>query len=193
MKANDFHPNIKLEATIGSCVPFLDLLINNKNSILSTSVYRQLVAEPCVVPFISDHPPHVFSNIIHAALLRAVRYSSTSEIFQNERRAIRLMLLYNGYPSRYIDTHIRKFFVNSISQTSMIPFLDNESHSFIMRNSLLAQPSVKEREINHRIATAGLNAEANDDHTREKTTKLTIIPKQKKPNKFTNTVSSLHT
>ncbi|CAF4497261.1 unnamed protein product, partial [Rotaria socialis] len=114
-------------ATIGSCVPFLDLLINNKNSILSTSVYRQLVAEPCVVPFISDHPPHVFSNIIHAALLRAVRYSSTSEIFQNERRAIRLMLLYNGYPSRYIDTHIRKFFVNSISQTSMIPFLDNES------------------------------------------------------------------
>ncbi|CAF3618926.1 unnamed protein product, partial [Rotaria socialis] len=96
-------------ATIGSCVPFLDLLINNKNSILSTSVYRQLVAEPCVVPFISDHPPHVFSNIIHAALLRAVRYSSTSEIFQNERRAIRLMLLYNGLKRDIHKIHSETF------------------------------------------------------------------------------------
>ncbi|CAF5118067.1 unnamed protein product, partial [Rotaria magnacalcarata] len=51
---------------------------------------------PCVVPFISDHPRHVFSNIIQAALLRAVRYSSTLDIFEKERRAIRLMLLYNG-------------------------------------------------------------------------------------------------
>jgi hypothetical protein len=34
--------------------------------------------------------------IIQAALLRAVRYSSTLKIFQNERRAIRFMLLFNG-------------------------------------------------------------------------------------------------
>ncbi|CAF1363143.1 unnamed protein product, partial [Rotaria magnacalcarata] len=86
-KANDFHPNIKLEANIGSCVSFLDLLINNKNGILSTSVHHKPAAEPCVVPFISDHPRHVFSNIIQAALLRAVRYSSTLDIFEKERRA----------------------------------------------------------------------------------------------------------
>ena len=49
-----------------------------------------------MVSFISDHPRYVFSNVIHAALLRAVRYSSTLEIFEKERRAIRLMLLYNG-------------------------------------------------------------------------------------------------
>ncbi|CAF3369032.1 unnamed protein product [Rotaria socialis] len=95
-KANAFHPNIKLEANIGSCVSFLDLLINNKNGVLFTSVYHKPAAEPCVVPFISDHPRHVFSNIIQAALLRAVRYSSTLDIFEKERRSIRLMLLYNG-------------------------------------------------------------------------------------------------
>ncbi|CAM4940675.1 unnamed protein product, partial [Rotaria socialis] len=95
-RANEFHPNIKLEATIGSCVSFLDLLINNNNGILRTSVHHKPVAEPCVVPFISDHPRHVFSNIIQAALLRAVRYSSTLDIFEKERRAVRLMLLYNG-------------------------------------------------------------------------------------------------
>jgi hypothetical protein len=96
-KANDFHPNIKLEAKIGSCVPFLDLLISNNNGILSSSVYHKPATEPCVLPFISDHPRHIFINIIQAALLRAVRFSSTLEIFQKEYRTIRLMLLYNGY------------------------------------------------------------------------------------------------
>ncbi|CAF5081278.1 unnamed protein product, partial [Rotaria magnacalcarata] len=89
-KANDFHPNIKLEGTIGSCISFLDL-INNNNGILSIFVHYKPAAEPCVVPFVSDHPRHVFSNII-----RVVRYSSILGIFEKERRSIQLMLLYNG-------------------------------------------------------------------------------------------------
>ncbi|CAF4548676.1 unnamed protein product [Rotaria socialis] len=94
-KANGFHPNIKLEANTGSCVSFLDILLTNINGTLSTSVYHKPAAEPCVVPFISDHSRHVFSNIIQAALLRAVHYSSILTIFEKERRAIQLMLLYN--------------------------------------------------------------------------------------------------
>ncbi|CAF5095511.1 unnamed protein product, partial [Rotaria magnacalcarata] len=141
---------------------------------------------------ISDHPPHVFSNIIQAALLRAVRYSSTSEIFQNERRTIRLMLLYNGYRSRYIDTYFRKLFGDSISQTSMIPFIDNENQFLTMRHSLLAQPSVKERETHHRIATAGLNEQTNDGNIYENTTTITTLSKGKKPNKFANTLFIIH-
>ena len=95
-KANEFHPNIKLEANIGQSLPFLDLLVSNKHGILSSSVYHKPVAEPCVVAFTSDHPRHVFANVIQATLLRAARYSSTLEIFQKEYRSIRLMLLYNG-------------------------------------------------------------------------------------------------
>ncbi len=94
-KANNFHPNIKLEYKIGKSVPFLDVLINNNNGSLSSMLYHKPSAEPTVVSFISDHPRHVFRNVIHTALTRAVRYSSTFEAFQNERRAIRLMLLYN--------------------------------------------------------------------------------------------------
>ncbi|CAF4830469.1 unnamed protein product, partial [Rotaria sp. Silwood2] len=41
-------------------------------------------------------PRHVFQNIIRAALTRAIRYSSTFNAFNIERRNIRLMLLYNG-------------------------------------------------------------------------------------------------
>jgi len=96
MKANKFHPNIKLEAKISESVPFLDLLITNHHGMLETAVYHKPSAEPCVLPFLSDHPRHRFINIVQAALVRAVRYSPTLAIFQKEYRTIRLMFLYNG-------------------------------------------------------------------------------------------------
>ena len=94
-EANKFHPNIKLTYMIGKSIPFLDVLISNNNGILSSSVYHKPSAEPSIIPFISDHPRHVFRNIIQTALIRAIRYSSSFELFNIERRSIRLMLLYN--------------------------------------------------------------------------------------------------
>ena len=94
--ANTWHPNIKLDYKIGKSLPFLDVLVTNNNGILSTCVYHKPAAEPYVVPFISDHPRHVFQNIIQTLLKRAVQYSSTLQIFQQEQRSIELMLLYNG-------------------------------------------------------------------------------------------------
>ena len=94
---NNKHPQIKLVYDLGIRISFLDLLIENNNGTLVTSVYHKDAAEPYVVPFTSDHPPHIFRNIITIALNRAVRYSSTFEAFNNERRYIRLKLLYNGY------------------------------------------------------------------------------------------------
>ena len=52
---------------------------------LITSVHHEEAAEPYVVPFRSDHPRHVFINIIGCALLCALRYSSTLEEFRYER------------------------------------------------------------------------------------------------------------
>ncbi|CAF3973860.1 unnamed protein product [Rotaria sordida] len=93
--ANNFHPNIKLEYHIGKSIPFLDVVVKNNNGILASSVYHKPSTQPTVVSFLSDHPRHVFRNVIHTALTRAVRYSSSFEVFNNERRAIRLMFLYN--------------------------------------------------------------------------------------------------
>jgi hypothetical protein len=84
--ANRFHPNIKLTYT----------------GILSTSVYHKPATEPIVVSFFSDHPRHVFRNIVQTTLMRAIRYSSTFEAFNLERRYIRLKLLYNGFVSIFI-------------------------------------------------------------------------------------------
>jgi hypothetical protein len=94
--ANIWHPNIKLEYRISKTLPFLDVLLTNTNGILSTSVYHKPAAEPYLIPFISDHPRHVFTNIIKTSLDRAIRYSSTFEAINYERRSFKLMLLYNG-------------------------------------------------------------------------------------------------
>ena len=94
--ANQWHPNIKLDFQISRSLPFLDVVFTNNNGTLSTAVYHKPASEPYVVPFLSDHPRHVFRNIIRGALTRAVRYSSNFEAFHHERRHIHLMLLYNG-------------------------------------------------------------------------------------------------
>lgn len=94
--ANRFHPNIKLSADVGKTVSFLDVQITNNNGQLLTSVYYKDSAEPYIIPFKSDHPRHTFANIIQAALARALRYSSTSALFNVERRNLCLTLLYNG-------------------------------------------------------------------------------------------------
>ncbi|CAF4490897.1 unnamed protein product, partial [Rotaria magnacalcarata] len=68
--ANTWHPNIKLE--------------------------YKIAAEPYVVPFISDHPRHVLENIVQTSLRRAIKYSSTFQSFNDERRYIKSTFLYNG-------------------------------------------------------------------------------------------------
>ena len=104
-EANRWHPNIKLDFKIGKSLPFLDILVTNDQGTLLTSVYHKPSAEPYVVPFSSDHPQHIFVNIIHNRLAHAVRYSSTFEAFDQERRYMKLMLLYNGLVS-FIVLHI---------------------------------------------------------------------------------------
>ena len=94
--ASKYHPNMKFEYKIGQSLPFLDVFLMNNNGTLLTSVYHKPTTEPYVVPFISDHPRHVFGNVIHTALNRATRYSSTFDAYEKERRHIKLTLLYNG-------------------------------------------------------------------------------------------------
>ena len=97
-EVNSLHPNIKFVRQVGTSVSFLDVRIENRDGILATSVFHKEAAEPYIVPFNSDHPRHVFDNIIENALLRAVRYSSMhSQIFTRNNVLLKLMLLYNGF------------------------------------------------------------------------------------------------
>ncbi|CAF1400929.1 unnamed protein product [Adineta ricciae] len=66
-------------------------------------------AELYVVQFTSNHSKHVFGNIINTALWRAVQYSSTLAVFDDEQQFVKLMLLYNGYPPRFIYAQFNRF------------------------------------------------------------------------------------
>ncbi|CAF4588243.1 unnamed protein product, partial [Rotaria socialis] len=182
--ANTWHPNIKLEYKIGKSLPFLDVLLSNINGTLSTSVYHKPAAEPYVVPFISDHPRHVFENIVQTSLRRAIKYSSTFQLFNDERRYIKSTFLYNGYPSSFIDKIFRKFFSGYISSRSFLPFIDNEDQFLHMRIALSGQPSRQQSQVEIRIASLTTNNEHLSEEL-EKKQEITIQEK-KKPNEFQN-------
>ncbi|CAF3419943.1 unnamed protein product [Rotaria sp. Silwood2] len=153
-EANKCHPNIKLTYEIGNDVSFLDVKIRNEDGNLITSVYHKEAAEPYVVPFKSDHPRHIFQNIIQYALLRTLRYSSTLPEFNHERRTIKLMLIYNGYPIRYIYRHFNKFFnIYNITSTSILPMIHDKNEYLLLRHQLLALPTPSEHARASRIAS----------------------------------------
>ncbi|CAM4949356.1 unnamed protein product [Rotaria socialis] len=139
--ANTWHPNIKLDYKINKSLPFLDLLLTNNNGTLATSVYHKPAAEPYITPFTSDHPRHVFANIIKTSLEHATRYSSTFEEFNNERRDVKLMLLYNGYPSTFIENEFTKYFFEHKSTSPFLQYIDQEKNYIHMRQKLLGQPT----------------------------------------------------
>ena len=76
-------------------MPFLDIRVSNRNSVLEPFVYHKPATETAVLSLLSDHPRDVFRNVIHTSLMRDIRYSPTFEAFNIERRHIRLTLLYN--------------------------------------------------------------------------------------------------
>ncbi|CAF5216433.1 unnamed protein product, partial [Rotaria magnacalcarata] len=165
-------------------LPFLDILLTNINGTLSTSAYHKPAAEPYVVPFISDHPRHVFENIVQTSLRRAIKYSSTFQLFNDETRYIKSTFLYNGYPSSFIDKTFRKFFSGYISSRSFLPFLDNEAQFIQMRIALSGQPSRQQSQVEMRIATL-----TNDnDHLVEDLDKKEefIIQENENPNELQN-------
>ncbi|CAF2025721.1 unnamed protein product, partial [Rotaria magnacalcarata] len=145
--ANTWHSNIKLDYKINKSLPFLDVLLTNNNGTLTTSVYHKPAAEPYITPFTSDHPRHVFVNIIKISLERTTRYSSTFEEFNNERRDVKLMLLYNGYPLTFIENEFKKYFFDYKSTSPFLQYIDKEKNYIDMRQTLLGQPTFRQSQV----------------------------------------------
>ena len=97
MKRTSFIRISNWLALSASLFHFLDVHITNNDGQLITSAYYKDSAEPYIIPFKSDHPRHTFGSIVQAALARALRYSSTPDLFNAELRNLRLTMLYNGW------------------------------------------------------------------------------------------------
>ncbi|CAM4845707.1 unnamed protein product [Rotaria magnacalcarata] len=179
---NTWHPNIKLDYKIGYSLPFLDVQLTNNNGILSTCVYHKPAAEPYVTPFTSDHPRHVFSNIIKTSIERATRYSSTFEAFNYERRYIKLMLLYNEYPSTFIENEFHKYFSEYISKSRFLPLIDEEQKYFLMRKEILGLPTPRQSQVAMSAALADIDNDPPDDDERQQPNQHPEKSEEKIPN-----------
>ncbi|CAF1374247.1 unnamed protein product [Rotaria sordida] len=167
--ANNFHPNIKLEYKIEQQW-YSGIIGHHKPS-----------AQPTVVSFLSDHPRHVFQNVIHTALTRAVRYSSSFEVFNNERRAIRLI-----YPSNYINQQFQKFFADYMSSSSspFIPMITNPSQFFALRQKLSTQPTAKQTQL--ATSAAAVHLIQNTQNVTQRNTNNMEATVKRNNNKFKN-------
>ena len=102
--------NIGLTFETGQYVDYLDVRTSVETPNFRTKVYRKLAAQPYILPFNSAHPPHIMKNIPFSGLLRAVRICSHKEDLREEIEKIRITLLLNKYPPKFIDNHFKRFF-----------------------------------------------------------------------------------
>ncbi|CAF3440583.1 unnamed protein product [Rotaria socialis] len=142
----------------------LDVTLTNDNGYLTTSIFHKSAAEPYILPYTSDHPRHVYNNILYAALLRAARICSNVEDFDMERIRIDLSLLLNEYPPSFISKHFIRFFeINNA--ISVLNSLNPEAYH-ALHQKLLHQPTRCEKQI-----------QANDEDTNP----MPDVLKKKKP------------
>jgi hypothetical protein len=137
--------NIRIKYQIQSCVEFLDVLIQNDNGQLTTSVFHKPTAEPYILPYRSDHPRHVHRNIPYAALLRAARICSNVHDFTIERIRIDMSLLLNDYPPAFITKHVSRFFEQYNAQSVLKEL--NEQDYYKLHQKLLHQPTRREKQL----------------------------------------------
>jgi hypothetical protein len=105
------HPEIRITTTLGSSVHFLGAYIENKRGgHFYTRVYREPTLQPYVLPYVIGHPRLLYRQWFRWALIRAVRYCTVVEDFDEERLYIELTLLANGYSLDFVKSGTTKFF-----------------------------------------------------------------------------------
>ena len=137
--------NIRIKYQIQSCVEFRDVIIQNDNGQLTTSVFHKPTAELYILPYTSDHPRHVHRNIPYAALLRAARICSNEHDFTIERIRIDMSLLLNDYPPAFISKHVSRFFEQYNTQSVLKQL--NEQDYYKLHQKLLHQPTRREKQL----------------------------------------------
>ncbi|CAF4171925.1 unnamed protein product, partial [Rotaria sordida] len=161
--AHEQDENIRITCTIGSTVEFLDVLVDNNQGQLKTSVHHKPAAEPYILPYLSDHPRHIHRSTVKSQLLRAARLCSHVEDFDRERLNIEFILLLNGYPPKFIAYHLKQFFRKN-NALSILENLDEVAYEELHRK-LLYQPTRRERQEQQReIITTDGNPHENSNN-----------------------------
>ncbi|CAF1329253.1 unnamed protein product [Rotaria sp. Silwood1] len=144
-------PNIKITITINQALEHLDASIENNNGQLETTIYHKSAWEPHILPYESDHSRHIHANIIYTMLVRAACLCSTVEDFDMERLSAEMILLVNGYPPKFIQKHMKNFFIQHDAMNVWTE-LDGETYEQL-HTTLLYKPI--RRENKSKVQTNG--------------------------------------
>ncbi len=111
-----------------------------------TEVFHKPSHEPYFLPFTSIHAHHIKKNIPFAALIRAIRYSSTYDAYKREESHICMSLLLNGYPFNFILKQLER-----VSQAFRYTTPKRENYSSIRKVILAAEENRKQAKINFEV------------------------------------------
>ena len=145
---NSRHPNIKFthEVEVDHRLPFLDTLINNHSTYLSTGVYRKPTFTGLGTNFLSFTPFKYKTNSITTLLNRAYNICSSWVSFHSETTFLRNYFRNNKYPSHIFDKLLNRFLNSKLSPSPPVltapkdvryiklPYLGHLSYE--IRNSL---------------------------------------------------------
>ena len=113
---NRQHPDIRLKTiSIGSNVHFLNAHIENvkgSGGRLYTRVYHDPTIQRYILPYVHGHARLIYRQWFRSALIRAARYCSSIEDFDEERLEIELTFLANGYSLDFVESQVRQFFIH---------------------------------------------------------------------------------
>lgn len=105
---NNYHPRLRFtfETEINNRIPFLDALIIHENNKLSFDWYKKPTFSGRCLNFLSNHPLSQKIAIVINLVDRIVSLSDKQFLKKNLRCA-RHILEMNGYPSEFVNYHIR--------------------------------------------------------------------------------------
>ena len=105
---NSQHPNISFtcDKEVETILLFLDIKIKRDNDRFRTSIYRKPTFTGLLSKYYSFTPLQYKENLISTLICRAFRISSDYFSFDSEVQFLKNILQKNGYPLRFIETHI---------------------------------------------------------------------------------------
>ena len=128
---NSKHENITFtsEVEIDGKIPFLDMMINRNNGKMVTSVYRKPTFTGVYTHFHSFIPSVYKFGLLSTLLFRYFTLQSNYVLFHLEVVELKKIFLKNGYPSRFIDTCIKKFREKMLRKEILVDTVPKEEYS----------------------------------------------------------------
>ena len=123
-----------MNITTGLKIHFLNAHIENQNGTLYSRVYHDATIQKYTLPYVIGHSKVAHSHWLRSALIRAARYCTSVDDFNQERICLELTCLANGYSLEFIEKRIDHFFTH-FDATSLRLFLDQHVYDKL-RNRL---------------------------------------------------------